>query len=218
MPLRIFENDPDAAPRQRTSDTVGRFRSGQVLNGRPMSLQAWRVTTGDPDVADAIHDLLGGEEPRSWDTESGESLEVITDAASIRVLLEGPSSIRSEMVLWGRQAKIRSCDGVEQLGTSPDDPDKGRPCICPSTWRERKEAAAAGKGCEPSVQVYFRLADLPDLGGFKFFSGSWTLARDIPGVEAKLATLGEGPIPATLSLVKVEMSNGNTFTKPVVTL
>lgn len=218
MGLRIFETDPDAAPKPRQSfadDMVGRFRSGYQINGRPASLEAWRVTTGDPDVATLISDLLGGEPPQRWESRGEDNLEIFTASGQVEIILDGPNSIRSEMVLWGRSGAIRKCDGVEQKGD-----DIGKPCECPATFADRKDAAKAGRGCEPSVTIYFRLAANPDLGVFKFTSGSWSLARDIGFAEDKLATI-DGPALATLALEVVEFTSqgvNRKFTKPVITV
>lgn len=213
MPINIFATDPDAAPRPPLEDVVARFRSGQQIDGRPVALTAWRVTTGDPDVADALADLLGGE-VEEWDTKSEEVLEVLTEAEEVPIILDGPGAIRSSMVLWGRNGKVRECDGVTQ---APDPKGVAAPCVCPQKVSERKEAAQAGWGCEPSVQVYFRLADAPDLGRMKFFSGSWSLAGRIGDVEASLAAI-DGPAKGTLGLTQITTKAGRTFTLPVVTI
>jgi hypothetical protein len=211
--LRIFEVDPESAPKSKfADDIVGRFRSGAQINGRPLALTEWRMTTGDPEVADEIVRLLGGE-VSMWDTQSEETLEAYTNAPALDVIFDGPESVRTGMVLWGRNGMIRQCDGVTQQGDNP------APCVCPNTVKDRKDAAKAGHGCEPSVQLYFRLAAAPELGRFKFFSGSWSLAQDIGETEKALAKIG-GPAKATLTLEKVEYTTRQgkevSFTKPVV--
>lgn len=216
MALRIFENDPDSAPQKASDDIVGRFRSGMQVNDRPMALDAWRITTGDPDVAAAVAEAFGGS-PEEWETKTEERLQVLTEASEVDIILPGTKSIVSEMVLWGRNGKIRSCDGVQQKD------DEGTPCACPNSLKDRKDAAKQGHGCEPSVGLYFHLADHVDLGRFKFFSGSWNLATDIGKAEAALAKI-EGPTLATLRLEPVEFEAKTgpragqmvSFTKPVV--
>jgi hypothetical protein len=213
--LRIFETDPEAAPKPRRSfaeDMVGRFRSGYQINGRPSSLEKWRVTTGDPEVAETLRELLGGEAAQEWETKGEDNLEVFTDAASIDVLVDA-NAIRSEMVLWGRSGAIRKCDGVSQGGDNA-----GKPCECPSAFSERKAAADRGTGCQPNLTVYFRLAADPDLGKFRFTSGSWTFAKEIGFAEDDLAKI-DGTAKGTLSLEVVEYeSQGKKrrFVKPVL--
>ena len=213
MGIRIFDNDPDARPKQRFSDdVVGRFRSGTLLNNRPMALDEWRVTSGDPEVARAVQAMLGGEDPEEWETQSEEKWEVFTEAKSLAIVLDGPASLKTGMALWGRNGLIHSCDG--EVTTD------GTPCpMAGKSVKERKEAAKAGFGCEPSIQVYFRLAEDPDLGKFKFFSGSWTMAAVIDQAEDALAAL-DGPALATLSLEVVEFDTKAgrhvRYTKPVL--
>src|SRR5690606_39483525 len=52
-----------------SGDVVGRFRSGYQVDNRPQSLGAWRVTTGDPEVAARVHELFGGDSPQEWRSE-----------------------------------------------------------------------------------------------------------------------------------------------------
>ena len=66
-----------------------------------------------------------------------------------------------------------------------------------------------------------RLTDHPDLGLFRYVTGSWQLAEAIGPVEEAVAESDE-PLAATLSLVKVEWETKTgqkrQFTKPVVKL
>lgn len=218
MSLRLWENDPESAPRPKTAyadDVVGRFRSGYQVNGRPVALQKWRITTGDPDVATEVHDLLGGQPPESWDAKGEDNLAVFTEADSVDIIIASPKALISEMVLWGRNNKaIRRCDGVEQ-----GEPNAGNACVCPSALQDRKDAAKEGTGCEPQITMWFKLASAPELGVFKFVTGSWSMVRDIGPEEAKLAEIN-GPTKATLSLELVEYTTkagrAVSYTKPVL--
>lgn len=178
-----------------------------------MSLQEWRVTTGDPEVADAVAALYGGT-PQAWQTKSSETLEVMTTESSVKVLLDGPNAIRSELILWGRNNQpIRKCDGI----TMSD----GQKCVCPSDVNERREAAKTGSGCDVSIQVMFSLADNPDLGLWRFNSSSWTLAREVSTAQDALEKV-DGLALAELSLVEVNYTTrsgqNRNFTKPVITI
>lgn len=217
MGLRLFETDPEAAPKPRfADDLVGRFRSGTQVNKRPLALEKWRVTTGDPEVARAVHDLFGGTEPQTWGASGEDTIEVFTEAEGVRIIVDGPKALRQEMVLWGRSGAIRKCDGVEQTGEGHE----GEPCACPASFAERKEEAKRGTGCQPSITLFFRLAANTDLGLFKFNSGSWSLVREIGEAEKKLVEI-DGPAEAWLSLevVEWEPKGGGAkrrFIKPVI--
>lgn len=218
MGIRIFDVDPDAPPPRQgfSEDVVGRFRSGASVAGEATALGEWRVTTADPDVAAAVAGLLGGT-PAEWNTEGDEGIEVYTSSAAVEVVLD-PGAIRSGMVLWGQKGRpIRSCDGLTQKDGNKT------PCVCPNTVAARKKAAKEGHGCEPSIQVFFRLAAAPDLGEFRFLSASWVMARDIGAAEDALEAIG-GPARALLTLkeesfvAKSGPRKGETitFTKPVL--
>ncbi|WP_194292724.1 recombination directionality factor, partial [Streptomyces katsurahamanus] len=174
MALRIFETDPAAKPkpRQFSEDFVGRFRSGRMVGNRPESLATWRVTTGDPAVADAVSKLMGGTSSE-WETTGEDFNEIVTETDKILVVIDGSQGVKADMQLWGRSGLIHHCDGVEFL--SPEE-DKGEPCGCPPLMEDRKAQDKSGRGPKPHTNVVFRLADDYHLGKFRFQSTSWKLA------------------------------------------
>lgn len=224
MGLRIFGTDPETQPKPRQSfadDVVGRFRSGYMLNNRPATVTEWRVTTGDPDVAKEIHDILGGDAPQEWDAKGEDNLEIFTASGDVDVILAGPKALRQRMVLWGRNGKmIQSGDGMTLDDGTPD-PD------AELTFQERKKKGQDGIGPVPQIEVYFRLAAQPDLGIFKFQTGSWSLAQDLAAydVEGQLEEI-DGPTRAVLKLEEVSFVAKNgpragqtvNYTKPVLTI
>lgn len=233
MSLKIFGGPDGSAPPKKnfSDDIVGRFRSGYQANNRPVALTEWRVTTGDPLVADKIADLLKGDDPKSWEAAGEDNLEVFTTSKSVEVILESPTALRTSMILWGRNGKIiRKGDGEtidypEDLKGTPD-PQSGQ------TLAERKAAAREGTGAEPQIELYFRLASDPDLGIFKFQSGSWSLASDLGYNSTEDAIVdayedsGNKGIKATLTLEPVEFTAKAgpragqlvQYTKPVLTI
>jgi hypothetical protein len=236
MGLNIFGNNPDgsvAAPQKRSGsfsdDVVARFRSGHQLSGRPAALSEWRITTGDPEVADKVHEILGGDAPQEWEAKGEDNLEVFTASKEVEIILADEKAIRTSMVLWSRNGKlIQRGDG--QTIDYPDE-RKGEPDPDAAlTFQERKKRGQDGVGPEPQIEVYFRLAEEPDLGIFKFQTGSWSLASDMAyaDTEGELADAldasdGKGA-RALLALEEVsfEAKKGPragqtvTFTKPVL--
>ena len=199
----------NTTPKFGASDIVGRVRSGAQIQGRPVALQEWRFTTGDPEVAQAVADKYGGE-PKPWETTTEESLEVMTTAGSLSVVL---TQIQSEFVLWGRNTPIRSCDGSVQKDAACTG------CVCPSDVKEHKEAARAGTACQPSVRATFRLADLPDLGLWRFNSASWQLAGEVNAAEEALAAVGgesEGVLRLELVEYTTKAGRNVSYTKPII--
>jgi hypothetical protein len=219
MPLRVFETDPDAMPKPRPSyadETIGRFHSGRMVGKRPESLPTWRVTTGDRDVAAAIAQSLGGQAVET-DSTSENFIEIMTGAESVQVLLDGPKAIDADFKLWRGNKLVHHCDGVEFL--SPED-KAGTLCGCPPLLADRKQAAKDFEGPPPSITFFFRLAEDPELGKFKFVTGSWTLVEVLHEYENALAAIGgEAVATLTLELVEYTTKAGRfvSYRKPVLT-
>ncbi|AYN57748.1 recombination directionality factor [Arthrobacter phage DrManhattan] len=231
MALKIFGDNPEtaSAPRKRfADDVVGRFRSGHQMNGRPAALTEWRITTGDPEVAEAVHELFGGDAPQDWEAKGEDNIEVFTASKEIDVILDGPNALRQKMVLWSRAGKlIQSGDGQtidypeDKAGPDPD---------AHLSFQERKAKARDGFGAEPQIEVYFRLAEDPDLGIFKFQTGSWSMASDLAynDTEGELtdyaADSETGKVKGVLKLEEVSFVAKNgpragqtvSYTKPVL--
>ncbi|MFJ6636601.1 hypothetical protein ACIQMR_35335 [Streptomyces sp. NPDC091376] len=222
---RIWETDPDSKPRERqfSEDFVGRFRSGRLVGKQPESLNEWRVTTGDPVVAEKIAELMGGA-AEEWDTDKEDNLEILTDSASVEIIIESSHKIDASMKLFGMSGLVHHCDGVEFL--SPEE-DKGQPCGCPKLLQDRKDKAKSGRGPKPSIDVVFKLADAPELGLFRFNSGSWELVKVLHTVIADVDKVGGateeatgGPVRATLSIENVSYTTKAgrdvSYNKPVI--
>ncbi|MER5863789.1 hypothetical protein [Kitasatospora sp. NPDC002040] len=214
--MRIFETDPAAKPKATFSDdTVGRFHSGKQVDNLPVALSEWRASTGDPEVAAAIAQLLGGT-PVETDTDKENFIVVDTATNKVKVIIDGASAISSDLKLWNGSALIHHCDGIEFL--SPEE-DKGKPCRCPELMEDRKAAHKAKRGPGPSISVLFRLADDPDLGLFRFQTGSWTLAQVLHEVENALDKIGgEALCSLEIELVEYTTKRGKdvSYVKPVI--
>jgi len=190
----------------RVDDVVGRFRSGfQSSSGRPVSLDAFRLTTGDPDVAAAIAGIMGSDDTgiSEWDTVTEEKLQVFTETSEVDIIVE-PGSIKATLVLWSQRGKkIVETDGTCLIvdGVLTSEPWEG----ASKSLKQLKEDASNGIGPGPSLQCYFRLANHPELGKLKYFSGSWTAIADFNRAELRVEAIG-GPASATLGLERVEFT------------
>ena len=214
MALDIF------APRERTSNTrtsdvVGRFRSGHQINKRPISLKEWRVTTGDPEVAEAVQENLGGDEVSTWETNGEDNLEVFTTASEVDVILDSAEAIDARMVVWAKgQKRIVVChDEVYDTEGGPFECTEGG-------YRNRREHDEQGHVCDPLIKVRFRLLDAPELGIFEFQTGAWSLVSQVGYVLADIDKY-DGPVKATLALQAAEFEKDGKpvkFTKPVITV
>ena len=203
--LKIFGSDPEAQPKPRTrfaDDIVGRFRAGHMIGNQPSTVDEWRVTTGDPDVAATIHELLGGQEPQEWAAKGEDNLEVFTASAEVDIIIESARSLRQRMVLWGRSGKPIYVSDGEYVLDDQGHPTEERDPDADLTFAERK--AKKDIGAAPDIDLFFRLADEQDLGVFQFKTGSWGLAYDLArdDIAGQLAA-AEGPVRATLALEPV---------------
>lgn len=209
----IFAHTPtrtdSAAP--SPSDIVGAFKIAyQNARGLPVSTDGWLVRTDDPDVADIVAEMFGGE-PR----ESGNDklpIEVETPVKAFRALV-APGGIRSGFVLWGNRAPVSRCDG-ERITWSKDDPQEvGSKCACAGkSIEDRKKAAERGTGCKPDISVLFALKDNPGMGKFRIQSGSWVLLNDIQEVEDIVAD-AEDDVELDISFERVTTKAGKEFSK-----
>lgn len=215
--LRIFDTDPDAKPKPKPSynnEFAFRFRSGKMNGRKPMSLDAWRVTTGEKEVAESIAQLMGGS-VNEWETSKDDFLEVLTGKDSVEVVISGVKAIKSTLVLWGQRGPIHECDGVTSLLSD----DFGQPCGCPSLLADRKALAKAGRGPAPNTKVEFRLAEDYDLGLGQFVSTSWELVKVLHEIANDLDEVGDEAL-CELSLELVEYDHSTygrvSYRKPVI--
>lgn len=208
----IFGDPKPAETSSKYADAiVGAFKLGyQDAKGLPVSVDKWIVRTDDPDVAEEISTMFGGE------VENAESdkypLAVFTETDLVAVTVE-PGGIRSGFVLWGNRALVSRCDG-EIIQWSKDSPeDVGTRCSCAGkTEAERDKAAKNGTGCKPDVSIVFSLDRAPGLGKFRLQSGSKVLLKDIQATETKVEN-AEGPTRLSIGLERVTTKAGFTFTK-----
>lgn len=203
--INSVEKDENAFP-----ENAGRVRSGMVANGRPMSLDSWRFTLTNKEIAEKVAAKFGGT-PETWDNVK-EPWQVLTEGLTeLDITINSPRALSANMVLWGRKAIIRECSGVVQ--------NDGKPCVCPSDTFERKQAGKDGTGCEPSLFAAFTIDGLEELGSFVYRSGAWTAAEDWSAAEEAVAKI-DGPVKAKLitELVEFTTKDGEDrrFRKPVL--
>ncbi|MFD9817149.1 hypothetical protein [Streptomyces sp. NPDC059080] len=188
-----LDDDGADLPRASMADAVGRFHMARQRGGRPMAVSAWRMTTEDEAIADALGEFYGGV-PELRETSGERVLEVLTRCDRVPVLLDGRGAVSLRMVMRGPGEAFHVCDGTRFLESGSA---RGSLCGCPTSLADRKAAAQAGRGPIPEVRIGFRLADLPELGMFSFVSASWELAAGLPALSA---ALDAAAVPASREL------------------
>ncbi|MDX3551004.1 hypothetical protein PV729_04325 [Streptomyces europaeiscabiei] len=229
MGLRIFESDPDAKPAPKVEVQYDKpafsFRTGmQVFDpktkrSKPVSLANWRVCTDSEEVAKGIAELYGGS-PVDFEPMKEQNWHVLTDTPAVEIVIAGSEAVEDKLIQWGQGGPTHECDGMYSM--LPD--DKGQPCGCPSTMKERKELARKRppQGPAPSINIDFTLAGAgEELGKGKLIATAWTLAEVIHEVKDALDAV-EGPALCRLEIVPVEYESeihGRVrYKKPVITV
>lgn len=178
---------------------VGKLRLGEQVatsNGtRPSKLDTWRATSPDEAAVTAVADAYGGT-PRPWDNDGAAEFEVITDVASLDVLLTPEADAFSQFYeLWKQGGCQRRCDGsTESLS--------GGPCMCPADQAERSEEAKTGKACKATTRVTVVLPRVPALGSWMVESHGYYAARELGSTFALLDLAGarRSLLPARLRI------------------
>jgi hypothetical protein len=193
--ISIFDDvaKSSGSANQFADDVVGRFHGGYLNGRKPVSLEAWRITSDDPEVAEQVATLFGGD---AQEIENGDYTvnEVFTEATTVDIIIDSPESISSEFVLWGQDGKVAMRGDGVTLDDGTPDPGADLPLA------ERKTKAKAGLLPAPQTEIFFRLADNPELGIFKFIQrAAWNLERNLArdGFYDVLDD-AEGPIKAQL--------------------
>ena len=228
MGLKIWDTE-DGAPPARTEptgfDVVGRFRAGYQAGTKGVALSEYFVTTGDPDVAKRIEELLGSKEDEGVIdyAEDDNAYGVFTPVSEIDIIIPTPKALRSRMVRWVNGKLLWVSDG-ETISWPEDRAGEPSPQAGLSL-QDRKQAARDEVGEKPETSILFYLAADENLGQFRFQSGSWDLAGDIVyfNTEEELATI-DGPAHCTLTLEEVSFTAKKgpragkvvTYTKPVL--
>ncbi|MFC8291111.1 hypothetical protein ACFUJ0_00680 [Streptomyces sp. NPDC057242] len=194
---------------------VGRFHVARQRGGRPIAVSAWRITTGDHAVADAVGGLYGGV-PQVLEAGDEHGVEILTRRDHIPVVLGGRGAVSLRMVMRGTGETFHVCDGTRFLEPAGA---RGSLCGCPASVADRKVAAQEGRGPTPEVRIDFRLADLPGLGVFSLVSTSWELAAELPALSGALDT-AVAPAVGVLRYELVEFTTRSgiavSYRRPVV--
>lgn len=223
---RIFDPKP-LQVRTGPGDTVGKFRSGHQVNGKPASLSEWRVTSDEKAVLEAVAKLLGQDgDIAEWETKADDNQELFTTSSEVEILISTESggddqpikALDARGLIWPKGAKkLFLCSG-EAYDVDPEKPNSPIECTYGS-YSNRTEFEEEGHVCQPRVVLRFKLADAPDLGEFEFSSGAWGLLTVVGSVIYDLMQVEGDQARATLKLEPVEFTKAGklvSYVKPVI--
>ncbi|MFE1763089.1 hypothetical protein ACFW81_02535 [Streptomyces angustmyceticus] len=221
MDKSIF-HDPEREEREAKfarPEYAFQFRTGmQNAKRKPVSLAKFRVLAAGEDKAKGIAELMGGA-PSEKFPEKEHNYEILTDTSSVEIVLSGSDAIEDKFMMWGPQGlPIHECDGVRSLMAD----DRGEPCGCTGTLKERKAKNRAKKAPGPNIVVTFRLAGLGyDLGVGRWIATSWQFAETVHDVKDDLDDV-DGEALVRLEIEHREFTNDDDelvkYKVPVLTV
>lgn len=210
--LKITKHD-ETESTEETTDVVGRFRAGYMVDDEPVSLSAFRVTTGDETLAKKIASPKGlglnpdvdEAGPQEWDAAGEDFIEVFTKAAEVDVILDSAEAYQSSLIRRDKDDEFMYATDGEVITAVGEDYEDQFEVGDPDPQIEeglttRKQKARKNKGSRPDIRIRFRLVEHPEWGVFEYRTSGWSLVTH--SSEEKLAGLGEGPIRATLKLIR----------------
>lgn len=158
---------------QRRLREAGRLRIGDrdPNKGYPRKLRAFRFTSPDRNIIDAVAEQYGGT-PHAW---TDDQWEVLTKADRLDVVV--PPSAMSHSVyyeLWTGGGCVRRCDGVTEL-------IHDTPCVC--------DPDPATRECKPHTRLSVILPDLPTVGVWRIDTTGYYAATELLGVVELLDAL-----------------------------
>lgn len=183
---------------------LGRIRTGILEvpdkgKPRPKKLATFRLTSPWRHLLDDAAAVFGGEvHPWKHPSIEGAHYELITDLASIDVVVPPGDVLSQWYELWSGGGCQRRCDGVTQvLGTD-------RKCQCPADPLERAELAKANppKACKETTRLIVMLPQIGDLGVWRLESHGHNAAVELAGAAGlvEIATRRGIMVPAVLRL------------------
>ncbi|MFN2346097.1 MAG: hypothetical protein ABR616_10325 [Dermatophilaceae bacterium] len=184
-------------------------RSGSTYS-RPTRSKTLVFHTNDPEIANAVQMLLGGD--LSTDSTTWE-YDVVTDARQVDVTILA-SGFRQALELWRAAECVRRCDGVT-MSTENGRP-VSKPCVC-----DREIADGSERACSPSTILPALIdLDVERFGVWEIRSSSWGTAAAIKGTIRALAMVGvgTGSVPARLAMVDRTVRDGEGKVHDVVEL
>lgn len=198
---------------------IGRIRIGNsspiVKNGkeykRPQRLDTFRLTSQDRTSIERAAALYGGE-MKEWKGGGGIlQWEVVTQANSLRVIVQGHASIAGAYEAWDGETLLRRCDGAHILRDAQAPSLVGSECQC---------SDQAPGICKIVIRMSCTLPDIAQYGVWRIDSHGINATAELLGVKKNLEARGIPPSHPFEAYLRLETrrSGGKTIRVPVLAL
>jgi hypothetical protein len=203
----------DFPTRQYLTD-LGRIRIGTSKpSGKgktPVRLDTFRLTSQDRTAIEQASRLYGGE-VQPWQGAGGISQwQVITQANTLRVIVQGTRSIHAAYEVWEGETCLQRCDGQCILSAARQEL-KGMDCQCTDGHKD---------ACKLVIRMACTLPDVASYGLWRLDSHGINATADLLGVARFLTARGmpdTEPFAAHLRLEQ-RRSGGRTVRVPTLAL
>lgn len=194
---------------QRRHAEQGRIRLGHKTGekGRPAKLEAFRFTSPNKALIEALAELYGGE-AKAWDNAGIPEWEVYSTATSLPIIVV-KGGVSQWFEHWTAAGIGHRCDGTRQADGT----------LCREDDPAHVEATK-----KPTTRLSVMLPELDSTGVWRMETHGWNAAAEVPMIGELAAHVGS-MVPARLHLVerrKVIQVNGrpqtSRFVVPVIDL
>lgn len=202
----------------------GKIHPGFAVNNKPYSLEAWKFSTDDPDVAESALAAFGYAEDEDaakalkvdgfnqvieGGSEDNVRYEVYSATNKLEITVQ-PGGIGTSLVLWkpDNSGKVAETDGTHLIedGVLTD-------TISPLTDGKTLDEIFH-MGFKPNLRLNFTIVGHEDLGSFVLFNGARTALENFAQRERELDEI-DATVTTTVELEFVKSKRGG-FRRPKI--
>lgn len=205
---------------KRQAAELGRIRTGYSRPHAdpkrrpvPVKSETFLLSSHSRLYIERAAELYGGD-VEEWTPQNTKIAQyrVITRARELLAIMPPGDPLSQSNELWSGGGCARRCDGVTEELTR-------RPCLCLAEHGEDWHEQPAGSVCKPTSRINVMLADMPDLGVWRYETHSYYAADAMAGgIDTVLqATDGKSPMPLRMWIEqRTVVRRGKTKNFPVV--
>ncbi|MEV8349014.1 hypothetical protein ACFVTT_15845 [Streptomyces niveus] len=199
---------------------LGRIRTGYSRPHQdpkrrriPVKSETFLLSSHSRQYIERAAELYGGD-VEEWTPQNTKisQYRVITRVRELHAILPAGDPLSQSNELWSGGGCARRCDGVTEDLTR-------RPCLCLAEHGEDWHEQPTGTVCKPTSRINVMLADMPDLGVWRYETHSYYAADAMAGgIDTVLqATDGKSPMPLRMWIEqRTIVRRGKTKNFPVV--